>query len=236
MKGLVLAAGRGTRLGATAGGVPKPLVDLGGTTPLEHTLDRLAAERLERIWVNVHAGADVIRARVGDAVNGVPISYSYEPELLGTAGAWKKLEAEWSETSFVIYGDNLLRFDMPALLASHRAAGALMTIAVFDPERTTHTGIAGGRARVADGRAIEFVEGGGAGMINAGVYCIEPALCERLQPGFTDFGHDVLPQLASAGELAAHVLEDGAWCLGVDTPDRLERARALLQLRAGVAQ
>lgn len=235
MKALVLAAGKGTRLGSASGGMPKPLIDVGGSTPLELALEWLAALQLERIWINVHGHAELVRERIGGTAGGIEVSYSFEPELLGTAGAWKKLEREWDDTSLVVYGDNVMRFDAAALLATHRGSGALMTIAVFDPERTIHSGTAGGRARIEGGRVREFVERGGAGMINAGVYCVEPELRERLTPGYTDFGHDVLPTLAGSGEVAAHVLERGAWCLGVDTPERLECARAALRSRMEVA-
>ncbi|HEX6308939.1 MAG TPA: sugar phosphate nucleotidyltransferase [Longimicrobiales bacterium] len=235
MKALVLAAGKGTRLGAAAGGVPKPLTDVGGTTPLEHALEWLTRLRLERIWINVHAHGELVRERIGAAVAGVPVSYSHEPVLLGTAGAWKKLEREWVDTSLIVYGDNVLRFDVEALLATHGRSGAVMTLALFDAKRTVHSGAAGGRARVERGRVVEFEEGGGEGMINAGVYCVEPALRERLTPGIGDFGHDVLPGLAAEGVLAAHVLEEGSWCLGVDTPERLEHTRAVLRSAVEVA-
>lgn len=228
MKALVLAAGKGSRLGPAAGGMPKPLVDVNGTTPLECALDLIVPLRPERIWINVHEHVEPVRARIGATARGVPIAYSYEPELLGTAGAWKKLETEWTDTSLVVYGDNVMRFDVAALIETHRRAGRLMTIAVFDPAHVVNTGIAGGYARVDRDRVVDFVEGGGTGMVNAGAYCIEPALRSRLEAGFSDFGRDVLPSLARTGELAAHVLEPGAWCLGLDTPERLEIARSIV--------
>lgn len=231
MKALVLAAGKGSRLGVASGGMPKPLTDVAGTTPLEHALAWLAPLALERIWINVHEHATLVRGRIGQSAGGVPVSYSHEPELLGTAGAWKKLEHEWTELSLVVYGDNIMSFDLRALIAAHRRSAALMTIAVFDPDRHAHTGLGGGRVRLDGQRICQFVEGGSEGMINAGAYCVEPGLSARLEHGFLDFGHDVLPELARSGELAGHVLEDSALCLGVDTPERLTRARALMSTR-----
>jgi mannose-1-phosphate guanylyltransferase len=227
VKALVLAAGRGTRLGASANGVPKPLVEIGGVTPLTHALGWVAALRPERIWINVHEGAALVRERVGDAVAGVPLSFSYEPALLGTAGAWKRLEAEWEKTSLVVYGDNLMRFDLVALLRAHRAGGALATIAVFDPARHASTGSSGGRVTLRGNRVLRFEEGGSRGLVNAGAYCLEPALRQRIASGFRDFGHDVLPSLAAEGVLGGHIVEEGAYCLGVDTPERLALARAM---------
>ncbi|MGH7463875.1 MAG: nucleotidyltransferase family protein [Longimicrobiales bacterium] len=229
MKALLLAAGKGSRLGAVSGGVPKPLVDVGGTSPLQHAVSWTAAERPECIWINVHTHGDRVRERIGSAIDGVPILYSHEPELLGTAGAWKKLEEEWTETSLVVYGDNFMRFELRALQAAHARGGGLVTIALFDPARHASTGTVGGRAVLENGRVTEFIEGGGDGMVNAGAYCIEPELRGRLSHGLLDFGHDVLPRLALQGELAGHVVEEGAYCLGIDDPARLSAARALLR-------
>jgi mannose-1-phosphate guanylyltransferase len=228
LKALVLAAGKGSRLAGAAGGVPKPLVDIGGTTPLEQNVRWIQALPLTAIWVNLHAGGTRIRARLGTSSNGIPIHYSYEPELLGTAGAWKKLEREWSGTSLVVYGDNLMRFDLGSLLATHRAVGTAATVALFDPAVHRNTGIGGGRATLRGGRITRFVEGGSHGLVNAGCYFIEAAVAERLPVGFLDFGRDVLPLLAAAGELGAHVVEVGGYCLGVDTPERLAVAREIV--------
>lgn len=229
MKALLLAAGKGTRLGGASGGVPKPLTDVGGTSPLQHAVQWTAAERPECIWINVHADAARVRSLIGQDADGVPIHYSLEPELLGTAGAWKKLEEEWTDTSLVIYGDNFMHFDLRSLLVSHRNAGALVTIALFDPVRHANTGGGGGRAVLRHGRVTRFVEGGADGLVNAGAYCVEPELRSRVAAGFADFGHDVLPELAREGGLAGHVVENGAYCLGIDDPSRLSAARALLQ-------
>lgn len=228
MKALVLAAGKGSRLAGAAAGVPKPLVDVAGDTPLQHNLRAAAGLAPEVIWINVHEGAGQITRAIGNTVRGVPIRYSHEPQLLGTAGAWKRLEAEWYDTSLVIYGDNFMRFDLDALLETHRRLECAVTIAVFDPAVHANTGTGGGRAQVRHGRVVDFVEGGADGFINAGAYFIEPAVATDLPAGFLDFGHDVLPGLARQGRLAAHVVEPGGYCLGVDTPERLARARALV--------
>ncbi|HUF52058.1 MAG TPA: nucleotidyltransferase family protein [Longimicrobiales bacterium] len=228
MKALILAAGKGTRLRPVAGQRPKPLIPVGGTSPLRHAVDWVAALEPACIWINVHAGAAQIMEAIGREATGVPVLYSHEPVLLGTAGAWKKLAREWTEPALVVYGDNLMRFDLRRLLAAHEGAGALATIAVFDPSRHRNTGIGGGRVELDGTRVVRFTEGGAAGIVNAGAYVLEPALATRLADGFLDFGHDVFPALAAAGELAAHMVEDAGYCLGVDTPERLASARELM--------
>ncbi len=227
MKALVLAAGKGSRLGHASGGLPKPLTRVGDTTALQHTLAQVAATRaVDHIWINVHEQPNAIRERIGNDVDGIPVSYSFEEELLGTGGAWKNLAPEWEGTTLLLYGDNFMKLDLLALLATHAGAGTLATIAVFDPGRHANTGIAGGRVEL-DGNVVRaFVEGGdGSGLVNAGAYCLESAVLDLMPHGFSDFGRHVLPGLAQKRQITAHVMEENAYCLGVDTPEGLEIAR-----------
>jgi mannose-1-phosphate guanylyltransferase len=229
IEALVLAAGRGSRL-QTRHPDPKPLVPFGPRRIIEWNLRWLASAGIRRIWINLHHGAERIRAVLGHGTQyDVELRYSEEPVLLGTAGAWKKLESEWSGASLVVCGDNVLRFDLAALLRCHGAVGAAATVALYEPTRTLNTGMAGGRARVEAGRIVEFTEGGATGLVNAGVYVLEPSVADGIDAGFADFGHDVLPCLAAAGQLAAHVLEEGSMCLGLDTPASYERGLELLR-------
>lgn len=228
-RALVLAAGLSTRISPVTNGLPKPLLDIGGTSLLGWNLSWLRSHGIEEILINLHHGAEHIRAAVGDgAAFGVRVRYAYEPVLLGTAGAWRGLAHEWRKTSLVVYGDNFMRFDLRALLDTHRRSGALATMALFDPRVHACTGAAGGRARIADGRVVAFEEDGATeGPINAGVYALEPAVAQLIDPGFQDFGRDVLPRLAESGCLAAHMLEPNGFCLGLDTPERYELAQQL---------
>ena len=57
---MVLAAGLGTRLRPITDTIPKPLVELGGRTLLDHAIDRLALVGVERVVVNVHYKAEQI--------------------------------------------------------------------------------------------------------------------------------------------------------------------------------
>lgn len=233
MRALILAAGKGSRLAGATNGLPKPLVRVGGVPVLERAVRWVADCGVERVWVNVHTAREAVEEALGDGERfGVPIHYSYEPELLGTAGAWKHLEREWTGPSLVVYGDNVMRFDLRRLVAAHEAGNALATVALFDPARHPHTSSGGGHASVDEDAAItDFVEGGAASapgaLINAGAYVLEPSVAEWMAPGFLDFGHHVLPSLAQARQLRAHVLEEGAYCLGIDTPDRLRHAERI---------
>jgi NDP-sugar pyrophosphorylase family protein len=240
VRGLVLAAGRSSRIGPISGGRPKPLLEVGGRSLLEWNLRWLVAAGVGPIWVNLHYRGDEVRRAV-DAMElgGADVRFSEEDPILGTAGAWRALAGEWDGTSLVVYGDNLCRFDLASLRAAHAGAragtgagtgaGTLATVALFDPARHGNTGIAGSRVLVDEsGRVTGFEEtrGGsspeGSVLVSTGACLLEPAVAERMEPGFSDFGRDVFPDLVADGALAGWVVGEGGFCLGLDTPEHFE--------------
>jgi mannose-1-phosphate guanylyltransferase len=206
-----------------------------GRSILEWNLRWLLAAGLSPLWINLHYRAGAVRRAVeGMDLRGGEIRFSYEDPILGTAGAWRHLAGQWDGTTLVVYGDNLARFDLGAFVAAHRAAPAVTaTVALFDPARHANTGIAGSRVVVADGRVTGFEEirGSAAGraLVHTGACLLEPALAERIVPGYADFGADVFPALVADGALAAHVIEDGGFCLGLDTPEHFEVGQGLVE-------
>jgi mannose-1-phosphate guanylyltransferase len=232
---LVLAAGKSTRIRAVAADRPKPLIQVGGLTVLERNLRLLAQAGVQHVWINLHYQPEQIRARIGDgAAYGLKVRYSFEAELLGTAGAARNLSPHLRDERFlVVYGDNLIGLQLPELVALHEYTRSMATIAVFDRGRIPNTGLAGGRIMLEpDGiRVAEFREGdprAASPYVNAGVYVLEPAVLEAIPAsGPSDFGRDVFPALLRAGQTISAYQIDG-YCFGIDTPEGLARAEALL--------
>ncbi|MEZ4555390.1 MAG: sugar phosphate nucleotidyltransferase [Caldilineaceae bacterium] len=93
----------------------------GRSTFLDHTVDWLRSHGITDIAMNLHHAGDVIVDHFGaGGAHGVHITYSHEPQLLGTAGAAKKLESFLDETFVVVYGDVLTNVDLNRLLDFHR--------------------------------------------------------------------------------------------------------------------
>src|SRR5271157_485532 len=61
---MVFAAGLGTRMRPITDALPKPLVKIAGRALIDHCLDRLAENGVERAIVNVHWHADQIEAHL----------------------------------------------------------------------------------------------------------------------------------------------------------------------------
>src|SRR4051794_735455 len=85
---LVLAAGLGSRLRPTTLTTPKPLVPLSGRPMIEWVLDRIPLPE-RSIAVNTHYLSDQISEHFQDR----DVHISYEPQLLGSAGAVANLRS-----------------------------------------------------------------------------------------------------------------------------------------------
>src|SRR4051812_4239401 len=94
MKAMVLCAGYGTRLGEMTREIPKPMLPLHGRPMLAWILAHLRASGFTRVAINLHFKPEMIREYFGDgSADGLEITYSDEPALLGTAGGVKKMES-----------------------------------------------------------------------------------------------------------------------------------------------
>jgi NDP-sugar pyrophosphorylase family protein len=233
-RALLLAAGLGSRIRTVVGDLPKPLAPIAGAPILAHNLRWLAGAGVSDVWINTHYQAAQIAEAVGDGSSfGLAAHLVYEPALLGTAGALGNIAEAVEDGMVVVYGDNLLRFDIAALRRTHAAAGAEVTLALFDQSRHRHTGIAGGRVLLdAAGRVSGFTEGaeGGSSLVNAGVYVVSASILDLIAPGrLVDFGRDVFPAMLAAGRgLQGHVIETSGFCLGLDTPESFAAGQALV--------
>jgi MurNAc alpha-1-phosphate uridylyltransferase len=101
---MVLAAGLGTRLRPITDTIPKPLVELGGRTLLDHALDRLALVGVEQVVVNVHYKAAQIEAALAGRTHP-RIELSREAELLETGGGVARALPLLGESFFVVNSD-----------------------------------------------------------------------------------------------------------------------------------
>src|SRR5262245_66641469 len=94
MKAMILAAGLGTRLRPLTDSKPKALVELGGRTLLEITLERLRTVGVLEVIVNVHHFADLLVSYLrANSDFGLRIEVSREEVLLDTGGGLKR--AAW---------------------------------------------------------------------------------------------------------------------------------------------
>lgn len=137
MKAMILAAGLGTRLRPLTADRPKALVEVANRTLLEITLTRLKSAGVTDAIINVHHFADKVVDYLRANRNfGMRIEISREEVLLDTGGglkkaAWFFLEGRHSGDPFLLHNvDVISNIDLPRMVAAHREARALATLAV----------------------------------------------------------------------------------------------------------
>lgn len=83
---MIMAAGLGTRMLPLTEKCPKPLIEIAGTTLLDHVLDHLRKAGIERIVVNVHYLPDQIEAHLARHAADLDVAISDECALLRDTG------------------------------------------------------------------------------------------------------------------------------------------------------
>jgi len=124
MKGIILAAGKGSRLNGTAGDKPKCLVEAGGLTLIERQLQVLERAGIDDLVVVVGCQADRVRGVCGTGVAYVENSRFAETNSLYSLWTARALLYE----GFVVLNCDVLFHPglLDDLLATHHDAALLM--------------------------------------------------------------------------------------------------------------
>ena len=83
---MIMAAGLGKRMRPLTATKPKPLIEVGGKTLLDHVLEKLRVAGVKKVVVNVHYLADALEAHLSSRAHGLEVIISDERELLMETG------------------------------------------------------------------------------------------------------------------------------------------------------
>jgi mannose-1-phosphate guanylyltransferase len=227
MEVMILAAGRGTRLGELGRTLPKALVPIGGEPLLARQLAYLASEGAERVLINAHHLAEQIFEFVARQTTPLEVEVSFEPELLGTAGGVRAALAGFDRAApiVVLHADTVVEVSLRTIVAEHVAMGAEGTICVNWLEQTQGKGLVEVDEHDMVVRFVEKPADAPPGLANAGIYVLDPQLLDLAPDNqFYDFGLDLFPQALRLGRpLRARLLDDLAHDIG--TPETLAQAQ-----------
>ena len=239
---VILAAGQGKRMKSQ---LPKVLHTLAGQPMIQYVLDAAKALNPSRLVLVVGQAADQVRAAL-DA----NITFVEQAKRLGTGHAVMQAQAalDGCHHIFVLYGDMpLLR---PSTLQAlwdryHAGSGPLAMLIVsddeshgfgrviFDPVRRVQSVVEESECTPAQLAIRE---------LNAGVYCFKsgwlwshlprlPLHADRGDAG-EYFLTDTVGMAAADGfEIAYLITDDASEALGVNTPEHLAEAEAILRQR-----
>jgi MurNAc alpha-1-phosphate uridylyltransferase len=233
---MVMAAGLGKRMRPITDRIPKPLVEIGGRTMLDHALDRLKQAGIGRAVVNVHYLADQIEAHLA-GYDGLDITISDErDELLETGGGARRALPLLGREFLVMNSDSLWvegeGANLPRMLAEWDPASMDILLLLAPVERTLGYDGKGDFAMDGAGRLARR-SGPAAPFVYAGVGVFKASLFDAANGPLPEgpFSLNLLFDRAIAsGRLFGSVL-DGEW-LHVGTPDAIAPAEA--RMRAGI--
>jgi mannose-1-phosphate guanylyltransferase len=149
MRGLVLAAGLGTRLKPLTLARAKAAAPVDGDPLARRTIRWLVGHGVNDLVLNLHHQPESIAAVVGDGADlGARVRYSWESPVLGSAGGPRHAlpllldppspqsgfggtSRQMEQTFVLVNGDTLTNVELPAMIAEHRRTGALVTMALI---------------------------------------------------------------------------------------------------------
>ena len=228
MQALILAGGKGTRLRPLTVYTPKPVVPICNRPFLLYQIDTLRSAGITDITLSLSYQPLKIEQQLGDGSDyGVKLSYTTEPQPMGTAGAYKFAEELIRERTVVFNGDVLTDLDLEAVIRQHDERQATATIVLAPVENPSAYGLV---ETDTEGRVQRFLEKPKAdeikvNTINAGTYVLEPKVLDFIPAGESySFEYALFPDLLRREEkFYAHIPPDTYW-IDIGTPARYLQA------------
>jgi len=219
---VLMAGGLGTRLHPLTKDCPKPLLTVGGKPILEIIIESFIEQGFNQIFLSVNYKAEMIEDYFGDGAQwGANLTYLYEKERLGTAGALSLLPDMPYHPILVMNGDILTRTRFDNLLQFHESEGAVATMAVRQYDYQVPYGVV-----CVDGSKIQAIEEKPVQsfFVNAGIYALSPTALEYL-PKNTFFDMPTLFDrlIAANHSTSAYPLRE--YWLDIGRLDEFERAQ-----------
>lgn len=212
MKAVLLAAGEGVRLKPLTNNTPKVMLLINGKPILEYNINLLRRHNIKDIAINLRYLPQKVKEYFKDGKYfGVNIVYSEEEEILGTAGALKKLSNLLDSEFVVVYGDVINNVNISDMIKFHKKKKGIATIALYEE---TENPQAKGLVKIDNNKKIlNFIEkpkNPTTNLANAGIYIFEPEILNFIPEGkYFDCGHNLFPLLLSKGKnIYGYILKD----------------------------
>ncbi|MGE0454398.1 MAG: sugar phosphate nucleotidyltransferase [Vicinamibacteria bacterium] len=236
---MLLAAGLGTRMRPLTLLRPKPALPVLNRPLVGYTLEALARVGVREVVVNTHhLAAAMRRAARAACPRGMRLRFSHEPEILGSAGGVRKLRRWLGDEPFLLLNaDMVFDFELRSLVELQRRSGARAVVSLQPPRAAGRYGAVVTDAR---GRLLSFggwprPPAGHRAWHFTGIHVMDPAILDRLRPGYAETARDLYGPLISDGEPVLGKLLRGPWYDLSSPALYLASQRALLRRGFGSA-
>jgi len=216
MKAMILAAGRGQRMGSLTDHCPKPLLKVRGLSLIEHHIIALKTQGFNEIVINIAYLGEQIKQQLGSGEKwGVSIKYSDEGQhaLETGGGIVNALPLLGSEPFLVVNADVWTDFPY-ASLRQKVLTSKMHLVLVKNPAHHPEGDfcLSADSLVATGGRKLTY---SGLGIFQPSIFKAKGAMAFPLAP--------VIRELILAGEVSGQ-LYSGTW-VDVGTPERLAQLR-----------
>ena len=224
MQLVILAGGKGTRLGLTD--IPKPMCPIDGIPLLERQIKLARSYGIKEIFLLEGHLAQVISDYFGDGTRfGVKIHHIVEEKPLGTAGALSLIKDKLNDRFMVFYGDVVLDFDIKSMQMFDANTNSIGTLLVHPNNHPYDSDL----LEVKDGKIITFYPKPHPkgqryhNLVNAAVYILSPQVFDYIEPMQPqDFGKDIFPKILQDGKVLC-AYKSAEYIKDMGTKDRLPK-------------
>jgi NDP-sugar pyrophosphorylase family protein len=217
MKAMVLSAGLGTRLRPLTLEKAKPAIPVLGKPLIIRLIQNLTERGCSEFRVNLHHLPESIESLFEVTPwDELPVSFSHEQDILGTAGGLKANESFFDQGTFLmVNGDILFDFPLTEALAFHRQRQALATLILVRQEPPYRYS----PVRIDENNRLVDFKGSGSTdrprpetYVFTGVHILEPAVFGYIPPRiFYEINAQVYPVAMRGGERVLGLPVAGYW-------------------------
>ena len=223
MKVVIMAGGKGTRMLSIASDIPKPMIPIDGRPVLEHEIECLCEQGFTDILITVGHLGNVIMDYFGDGLKfGVHITYYFEKEPLGNAGALFQVKDQLTDDFLLLNADAMFDIDFNRFVQYHKTHDAVATLFTHPNSHPYDSGVIIADEHMAvrkwlakeDERPEYFKN-----RVNAGLHVLNKRILEQtVEGGKIDLDRQLLKPLAGTGQMYCY--DSPEYVKDMGTPER----------------
>lgn len=223
MQLVILAGGKGTRLGLTD--IPKPMCQIDGKPLLERQIELAVSYGIKEVFLLEGHLANVIQDYFGDGSRyGIKIHHIVEEKPLGTAGCLRLIKDKLNDRFLVFYGDVVMDFDIESFIEFDNEKNSLGSLLVHPNNHPYDSDLIKTDEENNVVKILSKPHPDGLvynNSVNAAVYILSPKIIDFIEDGISqDFGKNIFPKVLESGE-TLRAYRSAEYIKDMGTKDRL---------------
>lgn len=223
---VIMAGGKGSRLGVLTQRTPKPLLEVGGKSLLERSISHLAQEGFKEIFISINYLADEIVDFLNSRTDlGVELTFIREEIPLGTAGSLSLLPSRVRSKPILVTNSDLIHdLSFLALAEFHLRQKSDISIVT----KNYKVAIPYGVLSISNNRVCSIEEKPSYSyMIGAGITIVSPEALNLIKKDTRFDMTDLFEECLGSNKKIMSFLHNGLW-IDIGNPNDFALSQVLL--------